>query len=70
MGRRPDIRIYDGAGSCGDCGHASDYRSFVWKRNPCTVKCAKHNCRVYALGGRCLDYQKVNFNEKEVDNGR
>lgn len=65
MNRRPDIRIYDDAGSCGDCAHASDFRGYLYSPRAFTVKCAKRNCRVYALSGRCLDYRRG----EEVDDG-
>lgn len=59
MGRTPNI-VHDGAGSCGDCKHGSDYIPYLSSsRYAATVKCVLHNCRVYALGGRCVDYKEA-----------
>lgn len=62
MGNRLEM-IHDGSSrTCGNCAYGSDYHNHVWTNTPCTVKCTKHNCRVYALGGRCKDHEKKGTN--------
>lgn len=62
MGRRLEM-IRDGSSRmCGNCAYGSDYHNHVWTVAPCTVKCAKQNCRVYALGGWCKDYEEKGAN--------
>lgn len=58
MGKRP-VMFFDGKRDCAHCAHGTDYRNHVYTRYPCTVKCVRHNCRVYAFSGRCGDHERI-----------
>lgn len=57
MKRMPEIFYGDDSLNCGCCFHGINYIPYLSSsRYAATVKCKKHNCRVYALGGRCKDF--------------